>query len=109
MPKANPQASSQQQPDYQYDNNTGMDFGLPGSLNRRLLMAFHLGQYRTVSGNPADMNDGIPMLDVRTKHQEEEVPMKDEDLILASPILYGFSLSDKIWCMSFHTSQVFRV
>lgn len=55
------------------------------------------------------MNDGIPMLDVRTKHQEEEVPMKDEDLILASPILYGFSLSDKIWCMSFHTSQVFRV
>lgn len=107
MPKANPQASSQQQPDYQYDNNTGMDSVLPGG--RRLLMALHSGQYRTVSGNPADMNDGIPMLDVRTKHQEEEVPMKDEDLILASPILYGFSLSDKIWCMSFHTSQVFRV
>nr|VWO96862.1 MSP1 protein-like protein [Ganoderma boninense] len=75
MPKANPQSA--QQPTYQYDGNTD--------------------QYRIMNANPADMNDGIPMLDVRTKHQEEEVPMKDEDLILASPIVYGFSLSDKIW------------
>ena len=43
------------------------------------------------------MNDGVPMLDVRTKYPEEQTPLKDEELILASPILYGFSLSDKVW------------
>ncbi|KAI1788460.1 P-loop containing nucleoside triphosphate hydrolase protein [Ganoderma leucocontextum] len=77
MPKASAQTG--QQPTRQYDPNTD--------------------SYRFGTPNPVDMDDGVPMLDVRTKHkdEEEEVPLKDEDLILASPILYGFSLSDKIW------------
>ena len=45
-------------------------------------------------------DDGVPTLEVHMKHQsDEEKPLSDEELILTSPILYGFSLSDKIWCM----------
>ena len=32
----------------------------------------------------------------KLKPVEEE--LSDEELMLASPVLYGFSLSDKIWC-----------
>ncbi|KAI1792718.1 P-loop containing nucleoside triphosphate hydrolase protein [Ganoderma leucocontextum] len=42
-------------------------------------------------------DDPVPVLDIRSKHQVQETPLTDEELILASPILYGFSLSDKIW------------
>ncbi len=94
MPKASAQPG--QQPTYQYDTTTGKG-PVSSSLNRRLLTVAHPDQYRVVSSNPADASDGVPMLDVRTKHKEEEIPLKDEDLILASPIVYGFSLSDKIW------------
>ncbi len=93
MPKASAQPD---QLTHQYDDNTGMGPEFNG-LNHRLLTVPHPGQYRVVSSNPADASDGVPMLDVRTKHKEEEIPLKDEDLILASPIVYGFSLSDKIW------------
>ena len=45
--------------------------------------------------NHHDVN--IPTLDVRAKHADNEMPLDDSELLLASPILYGFSLSDKIW------------
>ena len=47
---------------------------------------------------PAPVTNEVPTLEVRAKHQEEEPPLMDEDLLLASPIVYGFSLADKIWC-----------
>ena len=37
-------------------------------------------------------------LEVRAPTKNEELELKDEDLLLASPILYGYSLTDKIWC-----------
>ena len=49
-------------------------------------------------GQMMDETANVPTLEIRTKHQEEEAPLTDEELLLASPILYGFSLSDKIWC-----------
>ena len=42
-------------------------------------------------------NPNVPTLEIRTRRPEEETPLTDEELLLASPILYGFSLSDKIW------------
>ena len=47
---------------------------------------------------PEESEDNVPTLEIRTKHQEEEMALGDDDLLLASPIVYGFSLSDKIWC-----------
>ena len=47
-----------------------------------------------------DQHGDVQALEVRTKHHDEEAPLTDEELLLASPIVYGFSLSDKIWCRS---------
>ncbi|RPD60635.1 P-loop containing nucleoside triphosphate hydrolase protein [Lentinus tigrinus ALCF2SS1-6] len=46
-----------------------------------------------------NMGDNVPTLDVSSKRKaaEDEVSLTDEELMLASPIVYGFSLSDKIW------------
>ncbi|EIW53206.1 P-loop containing nucleoside triphosphate hydrolase protein [Trametes versicolor FP-101664 SS1] len=44
-----------------------------------------------------DHFENVFTLDVRSKTHAEEAALKDEDLLLASPILYGYSLSDKIW------------
>lgn len=44
-----------------------------------------------------DHFENVFTLDVRSKTHAEEEALKDEDLLLASPILYGYSLSDKIW------------
>ncbi len=43
--------------------------------------------------------DNVPTLDVGSKRKApvDEVSLTEEELILASPIVYGFSLSDKIW------------
>ena len=58
----------------------------------------------TVAGFPPpvgnqDMNEKVPTLNISRKRKspEEESPLTDEELMLASPIVYGFSLSDKIW------------
>ncbi|CAL1710252.1 unnamed protein product [Somion occarium] len=45
--------------------------------------------------NP-DPNRGIPTLKVQGS-SEEAVEATEEELLLASPVVYGFSLSDKIW------------
>lgn len=92
LPKASAQTEQQQ-----YDPNTGMGVVVFRGSNHQLLIAPHPDQYGMMNPNSADASDGVPVLDVRTKNQVEEIPLKDEDLILASPILYGFSLSDKIW------------
>lgn len=48
---------------------------------------------------PPPMLLGTDVLRVKTKAQRVELP--EEDLILTSPVLFGFSLSDKLWrkCM----------
>ena len=45
------------------------------------------------------MNEKVPTLNISRKRKtpEEESSLTDEELMLASPIVYGFSLSDKIW------------
>ncbi|KAI0658105.1 P-loop containing nucleoside triphosphate hydrolase protein [Cubamyces menziesii] len=44
-------------------------------------------------------------LEVRAPTKNEELELKDEDLLLASPILYGYSLTDKIW-LEFNVTHV---
>ncbi|KAI0649735.1 P-loop containing nucleoside triphosphate hydrolase protein [Trametes meyenii] len=58
---------------------------------------------RTKQG--ANPEDEEFRLDVRTSIPKEEAPLSDEDLVLASPILHGYSLSDKIW-LEFNVHQV---
>ena len=44
----------------------------------------------------------ITRADTVWKHskEKEEVPLTDDQLMLATPVLYGFSLADKLWRMS---------
>jgi hypothetical protein len=37
-----------------------------------------------------------------------DVDLKDEDFLLAPTVLHGFSLSDKLWCKSFHQKSLLR-
>ena len=44
---------------------------------------------------------GIPTLRVQGARQKSiDVEITEDELLLASPVVYGFSLSDKIWCKS---------
>ena len=40
---------------------------------------------------------GVPTLNVQTSTKPTVEELSDEELMLASPVLFGFSLSDKIW------------
>ncbi|KAI0329766.1 P-loop containing nucleoside triphosphate hydrolase protein [Cubamyces sp. BRFM 1775] len=44
-------------------------------------------------------------LDVRSPTKHDELELNDQDLLLASPILYGYSLTDKIW-LEFNVQHV---
>ena len=39
----------------------------------------------------------VPTLDVAGRTKVEKRELEESDLLVASPIVYGFSLSDKIW------------
>ncbi|KAL1948292.1 hypothetical protein VTO73DRAFT_12367 [Trametes versicolor] len=54
-------------------------------------------QRQQMMNEEPDHFENVFTLDVRSKTHAEEEALKDEDLLLASPILYGYSLSDKIW------------
>ncbi|OBZ76351.1 ATPase family AAA domain-containing protein 3B [Grifola frondosa] len=47
----------------------------------------------------------VPTLEVGGKKQEDETPLMDDELIFTSPIVYGFSLSDKLW-LEFNVEHV---
>ncbi|KAI0357755.1 P-loop containing nucleoside triphosphate hydrolase protein [Trametes cingulata] len=47
--------------------------------------------------NDMELYKDVFTLDVRSHSHAEDQALKEEDLLLASPILYGYSLSDKIW------------
>lgn len=54
------------------------------------------------------MSGGVPWITPTLMNAEsnklkpEEEELSDEELMLASPVLYGFSLSDKLWCKHWH-------
>ena len=47
------------------------------------------------TGNP--LGSSIPTLDVAGKGKVEKRELEEIDLLIASPVVYGFSLADKIW------------
>ena len=52
---------------------------------------------------------GIPTLQVTPSERREEQPeLTEEELILASAVLYGFSLTDKLWCEFISLVDVIR-
>ena len=40
---------------------------------------------------------GVPTLRVSTTNTDIEKSMTEQDFLLATPTLYGFSLADKLW------------
>lgn len=48
------------------------------------------------TGNPIG-SPNVPTLDVAGKGKVEKRELEEADLLLASPVVYGFSLADKIW------------
>ncbi|KAI0672123.1 P-loop containing nucleoside triphosphate hydrolase protein [Trametes maxima] len=83
-------------PDYPHPKATEEES--KGQSARDRLRAMRMEQ----GANPEDEEF---RLDVRTGIPKEEAPLKDEDLLLASPILYGYSLSDKIW-LEFNVHEI---
>ncbi|KAI0922719.1 hypothetical protein AcV5_009616 [Taiwanofungus camphoratus] len=56
-----------------------------------------------------DPNSHIPTLRVRSKTPGEDMlELTDDELILTSPVVYGFSLSDKIW-LEFNVKHVLPI
>ncbi|KAH9931582.1 uncharacterized protein B0H18DRAFT_1208889 [Fomitopsis serialis] len=51
---------------------------------------------------PVAQTDTLHVMNAPEKHRVE---LSDDDLILASPVLYGFSLSDKLW-LEFNVEKV---
>ena len=49
------------------------------------------------TGNPLGSQSTVPTLDVAGKGKVEKRELEETDLLLASPVVYGFSLADKIW------------
>lgn len=46
------------------------------------------------TGNPVS---SVPTLDVAGRAKVEKRELEETDLLIASPIVYGFSLADKMW------------
>ncbi|THH32852.1 hypothetical protein EUX98_g1320 [Antrodiella citrinella] len=57
-----------------------------------------IGQFVPGTVTPPDPNRGIPTLRVQVTSQKEEAKeMTEDELMLTSPTVYGFSLADKMW------------
>lgn len=52
---------------------------------------------RRVKDSGIPVTSSVPTLDVVGKPKVEKRDLEESDLLIASPIVYGFSLSDKIW------------
>ncbi|KAJ8473066.1 hypothetical protein ONZ51_g8110 [Trametes cubensis] len=50
-------------------------------------------------------NDTVPVLQVRPRAHRREEPTSEEDLIIAPSVVYGFSLTDKMW-LEFNIEKV---
>lgn len=92
MPTASGDNSTQEQ---QYDPYSCVQEGASAALAR--VRPSSNKQLAILYTDTPHITDSIPTLEVRNRHPGEKIPLKEEELILASPILYGFSLSDKIW------------
>lgn len=40
----------------------------------------------------------VPLLDSGNAQVHEEVPLTEDELLITTPVLMGFSLADKLWC-----------
>ena len=52
---------------------------------------------RRVKDTGNSIGSSVPTLDVAGKGKVEKRELEETDLLIASPIVYGFSLADKIW------------
>ncbi|KAL6304715.1 P-loop containing nucleoside triphosphate hydrolase protein [Sparassis latifolia] len=59
-------------------------------------------------GNPVNNNRGIPALRVQSKTQPKQEELTEDEIILTSPVVYGFSLSDKIW-LEFNVEHILPI
>ncbi|GJE93103.1 ATPase family AAA domain-containing protein [Phanerochaete sordida] len=81
---------------------------------RRLNPNYELPQIKrdTNDGTPIpdDPNSAIPTLSARGHAQQEapELEPTEDELMLASPIVYGFSLTDKVW-LEFNVQKVAEI
>lgn len=68
---------------------------LSQQLTVRAFHSLHCASHKLLP----DSDNGVPTLRLqKTIEAERNEWISDEELLLASPIVYGFSLSDKIWC-----------
>jgi len=49
------------------------------------------------TGNLLGSASTVPTLDVAGKGKVEKRELEENDLLVASPVVYGFSLADKMW------------
>ena len=59
---------------------------------------------RRVKDSGIPVTSAVPTLDVAGRTKVEKRDLDENDLLIASPIVYGFSLSDKVWreCFLLH-------
>jgi hypothetical protein len=56
---------------------------------------------------PTDLAYAHIPLQVENKNKREKPDLTEDELLIASPILVGFSLADKLWCKHFcHVSTI---
>ncbi|OBZ76844.1 ATPase family AAA domain-containing protein 3B [Grifola frondosa] len=66
------------------------------------------GNYTPVPLPPPDMSNVVPTLQVRTKTQRLDTELTEDELLLTPAVVYGFSLSDKIW-LEFNIEHVTEI
>ena len=49
------------------------------------------------TGIPVGSATTVPTLDIAVKGKVEKRELEESDLLITSPVVYGFSLADKIW------------
>ena len=49
------------------------------------------------TGIPVGSATTVPTLDVAVRGKVEKRELEESDLLITSPVVYGFSLADKIW------------
>lgn len=60
------------------------------------------------SGIPLTSTSAVPTLDVAGRVKVEKRDLDEKDLLIASPIVYGFSLSDKVW-LEFNVEKISEI
>lgn len=48
--------------------------------------------------NGTNLHALVPLMDSANAQAQEQPPLTDDELLITTPVLMGFSLSDKLWC-----------